>query len=73
MDCRHIIPFTPSMDGSHVPTWQANGAQWQRFGETFDTLTLQPSIRRVPVPGHCDCALHINITNGSIIFHGDSH
>lgn len=46
-DCKHVIPFTPAMDGS-APSWhgQNGGAMWQRTGETFETLTLSPSILR---------------------------
>lgn len=47
-DCWHVIPFTPTLGGEQVPSPQANGAQWQRTGDTFETLTLAPSIRRVP-------------------------
>lgn len=46
--CSHAIPFTPAIDGSTVKTWQSNGAQWQRIGDRFETLTLSPSIRRTP-------------------------
>lgn len=44
-DCHHVIPFTPALDGSTRPTQQGRG--WRRVsGDTFDTLTLTPSIRR---------------------------
>lgn len=46
-DCKHVIPFTPALDGSAQPVKQQNGAQWHRTGETFETLTLAPSIRRI--------------------------
>jgi hypothetical protein len=46
--CDHAIPFTPALDGAPGESWQANGAVWQRTGDTFETLTLSPSIRRVP-------------------------
>jgi hypothetical protein len=45
-DCWHNIPFTPSLDGS-VGEPQQNGCLWDRTGDTFETLTLSPSIRRV--------------------------
>jgi len=48
VDCKHIIPFTPSLDGSAQPIKQSNGVQWQRTGDTFENLTLSPSIRRIP-------------------------
>lgn len=47
-DCHHIIPFTPALDGSAQPVKQTNGAQWQRKGDAFETLSLSPSIRRIP-------------------------
>lgn len=46
--CSHAIPFTPSIDNLTVVTWQKNGAIWDRSGETFETITLHPSIRRTP-------------------------
>ena len=46
--CSHAIPFAPAFDGSPTPGWQQNGAIWQRSGDTFETLTLSPSIRRNP-------------------------
>lgn len=46
--CHHTIPFFPPLDGSPPPASQCNGVQWQRAGDTFDTLTLAPSIRRQP-------------------------
>lgn len=71
-DCRHSIPFTPSLDGQTQVSPQQNGAQWYRTGDTFENLTLSPSIRRIPLPGSDDCALHIFIRNGLIEFCGDS-
>lgn len=47
-ECWHAIPFTPALGGIPVPGWQENGCIWQRTGETFETLTLTPSIRRHP-------------------------
>ncbi len=46
--CKHVIPFTPAMDGS-ATSWhgQNGGAMWQRSGDTLETLTLSPSIRRI--------------------------
>lgn len=55
--CSHAIPFTPSLCGEDVPSWQANSALWQRFGDTFETLTLMPSIRRKPVYADRDAAI----------------
>jgi len=48
-DCKHVIPFTPALDGS-PGEWHgqgSNGAIWQRTGDTLETLTLSPSIRRI--------------------------
>lgn len=43
--CHHTIPFTPSLDGALV----IHGcATWERQGDTFETLTLTPSIKRNP-------------------------
>jgi len=55
--CRHIIPFTPALDGSPAVGWQSNGCMWQRTGDTFETLTLSPSIRREPVYASVNAAL----------------
>ncbi len=46
-DCKHVIPFTPALDGS-ATSWhgQNGGAMWQRTGDTIETLTLNPSILR---------------------------
>jgi hypothetical protein len=56
-DCSHAIPFTPALDGTASAGWQTNGAIWQRTGETFDTLTLSPSIRRVPTYASREAAI----------------
>lgn len=55
--CWHTIPFTPALDGSSSETWQQNGAQWQRTGDTFETLTLSPSIRREPTYASREAAI----------------
>lgn len=47
-DCGHAIPFAPRLDGSPATSWYSSGAIWQRTGDTFETLTLTPSIRRNP-------------------------
>ena len=46
--CFHVIPFTPALDGTVMTSTQKNGAIWDRDGDTFATLTLKPSIRRIP-------------------------
>jgi hypothetical protein len=87
-NCRHQIPFTPSLDGANHASPQRNGAIWTRTGDTFETLTLTPSIRRDPIfPDarsaldggyHQDdlpsllCAFHGHIKDGGIEFCGDS-
>lgn len=55
--CRHVIPFTPALDGSPAESWQHNRCVWQRTGDTFETLTLSPSIRREPVYASREAAL----------------
>lgn len=46
--CKHVIPFTPALDGS-ATSWhgQNGGAMWRRSGDTLEALTLEPSIRRI--------------------------
>lgn len=56
-DCRHAIPFTPSLEGHVLVSPQQNGAQWNRSGDTFETLTLAPSIRRIPTYSSKDAAI----------------
>jgi hypothetical protein len=45
-DCVHVIPFTPALDESLPNMYDGRG--WQRTGNTFETLTLSPSIARRP-------------------------
>lgn len=59
-DDRHRCYVTfanPIGPGPHV-----HEKGWQRTGDTFDTLTLTPSILRIG-----DCGWHGYITNGEII------
>lgn len=70
-DCRHVVPFTPALDGSPATSWYPSGVQWQRAGDTFETLTLTPSIA-TPPGRESGCALHIFIRDGQIEFCGDS-
>ena len=59
---RLYVPFANPLDGgAPMQTGKNNG--WQRTGDTFDTLTLTPSILRI-VPS---CGWHGFITNGEII------
>lgn len=46
----------PALDGKRVPTWQ-------RSGDTFETLTLSPSIQRVDPDG---CGWHGFVENGMV-------
>lgn len=55
------VPFANPLDGG-----AQYGAQgWQRSGETFDTLTLTPSVLRTY--SACGCRWHGFITNGEVI------
>jgi len=86
VDCIHVIPFTPALDGSANVR---DRVQWQRAGDDFETLTLAPSIKRNPryasreeaiaagclseyVNDSMLCAFHGFVTNGQITFCGDS-
>lgn len=55
------VPFANPLDGSA----QYDRQGWQRTGDTFDTLTLTPSILRNPDKG--GCGWHGYVTNGEII------
>jgi hypothetical protein len=56
-DQRAFIPFEPALDGKG-PHWK-DGQHWDRDGDTFDALTLKPSIQHVG-----GCKWHGFITNG---------
>lgn len=69
------MPFTPDLGGADLPSRQSNGANWQRTGDTFETLTLSPSIlvnANAPREYPDICHFHGFITNGAITFCGDS-
>jgi hypothetical protein len=59
-DHRCYVPFAVSLDGRRVAQPPERG--WQRTGETFDSLTLTPSIQRMG-----DCRWHGFITNGEVL------
>ncbi len=61
---RVFVGFANPLDGgpAHDPR---QGAQWQRTGETFETLTLTPSIQRHRV-GDGGCDWHGFVTNGEV-------
>lgn len=59
--CEHqvCVPFANPADGLG-PTYPGHG--WTRSGDTFETLTLTPSIQRV-FPNRC---WHGFVTNGEV-------
>lgn len=57
---RLYVPFANPLDGG--PTLETRG--WQRTGDTFETLTLTPSILRNPIRG--GCGWHGFITGGQV-------
>jgi dipeptidyl aminopeptidase/acylaminoacyl peptidase len=86
VDCEHLIPLTPALDGTPQTSSQA---LWDRHGDAFETLTIAPSIRRRPpylsreaaiedgcLPEYVTesllCAAHFNIIDGQFVFAGDS-
>lgn len=59
---RLYVPFANPLDGGPpMQTGKNNG--WQRAGDTFESLTLTPSIHRI-VPS---CGWHGFITNGEVL------
>jgi hypothetical protein len=62
-DCSERIPvtFTVALDGSPVVI---HGQQWVRSGETFETLTLSPSVDCSHWPGR---HWHGFVRNGEIV------
>lgn len=59
-DQRCFVPFVNPLDGG-PPT---SVVAWTRTGDTFETLTLQPSIKRSRENG--GCGWHGFITNGEV-------
>lgn len=59
---RCAILFENPLDGGGRFDSTTKGHYWTRTGETFETLTLTPSIQRVD-----GCRWHGFITNGEII------
>lgn len=57
-----FVPFANPLDGG--PSHDPRGG-WQRTGETFETLTLTPSILRISSPS--SCGWHGWIRNGEVI------
>lgn len=58
-----FVAFANPLDGAPPP--DPNRPLWSRTGETFETLTLTPSIHRVKEKG--GCGWHGFITNGEVI------
>jgi hypothetical protein len=56
------VPFANPLDGQPPHDTRPNLPTWQRTGETFESLTLTPSIRRVG-----GCGWHGFITNGEAL------
>ena len=59
-------PFANPLDGgpaSNPGGWNGSGG-WQRTGDTFDALTLSPSILRAKARG--GCGWHGFVTNGEV-------
>lgn len=59
-DC--YVDFANPLDGG--PRHVADGPAWTRTGDSFETLTLTPSIHRVKEKG--GCGWHGFITNGEV-------
>lgn len=62
---RVFVALTNPLDGGPPHDPRPN-QQWTRTGETFDTLTLRPSIQRHRV-GDDGCDWHGFVTNGEIL------
>ena len=57
---RVTIEFNNPLDGG--PPMADPGARWDRTGETFETLTLRPSLQRIG-----GCGWHGFITAGEVV------
>lgn len=57
------VPFSNPLDGG-PPCHGRSDDAWQRTGDTFETLTLTPSIQRADPDG---CRWHGFFTNGEVI------
>lgn len=55
--------LNPAMDGT---PYAGQGPRWNRTGETFETMTLEPSILVTPDHGR-GCGAHFYIRNGEIV------
>ena len=57
------VSFANPLDGG--PPFNDETPKWERTGDTFDTLTLRPSI--LSTPGKGGCGWHGFITAGEVI------
>lgn len=62
------IPLANPLDGG--PPLEPERSRWLREGDTFESLTLAPSIRRIPHDG--SCGWHGFIRRGEIETCSDS-
>jgi hypothetical protein len=62
-DVRGYVAFENPLDGG-PPKTNPGEPTWHRTGDTFETLTLAPSILRRPEKG--GCGWHGFITNGEV-------
>jgi hypothetical protein len=60
---RGYVAFENPLDGG-PPKIGTNEPTWRRVGETFETLTLRPSIKRTREKG--GCGWHGFITDGAV-------
>ncbi len=67
-DCHVGVAFSNALDGGGP--LEAGRPLWQRTGESFETLTLSPSIRVLGGAGRCEW--HGFIKNGAFETCGDS-
>jgi hypothetical protein len=65
---RLYVPFANPLDGG--PPLEPDRSRWLRDGDTFEAVTLSPSIRRIPHDG--SCGWHGYIRSGGIETCGDS-
>lgn len=63
IDC--YIPFENPLDGGPPYDKRPNLPHWKRTGDTFETLTLSPSILRSVAKG--GCGWHGWIRNGEVL------
>lgn len=57
------IPFRNPLDGG--PAYDNDRNAWERTGDTFETLTLKPSVLRNTAKG--GCGWHGFVTDGAIV------